>query len=240
MKKKPGIIAASLLVLHLLFSFPAHAEESQVVVSATGVVFVKPDMADFTVEIKSDAKSADRAAADTAEKYQAVQSALRKAGVVSEDAVTAGFTVSPKWEWEPSASKNVLKGYSARHSIKVKVRSLGTIGHIIDAVVQAGSNEVQNITFSSSRYALLRQEALSLAVGNARREGETMARAAGGHLGQLIEVSTDQPSYRERPYMEAVAMRVAPAPVTTELAPADQEISVTINSRWRFIASPGR
>ncbi|WP_232209726.1 hypothetical protein [Chlorobium ferrooxidans] len=56
----------------------------------------------------------------------------------------------------------------------------------------------------------------------------------------MIEVSTGQPAYKERPYMEAVAMRAAPAPASTELAPADQEISVTINSRWRFITAPVR
>lgn len=240
MKKRLSIVAASLLVLHSVFPFSAHAEESQVVVSASGVISVKPDMAEFIAEIKSDAKSADMAAADTAEKYQAVQNALRRAGVASEDAVTAGFTVSPKWEWEPSTSKNILKGYTARHSIKVRVRALGSIGRVIDAVVQAGASEVQNIMFSSSRYDALRQEALASAVGNARREGEIMARAAGGRLGQLIEVSLGQPSYKERPYMEAVAMRAAPAPASTELAPADQEISVTINSRWRFITAPVR
>ncbi|NTW70252.1 MAG: SIMPL domain-containing protein [Chlorobiaceae bacterium] len=240
MKKKLSIVAAILLVLQSVFSFSAQAEESQVVVSASGVVSVKPDVADFIVEIKSDAKSADKAAADTAEKYQAVQSALRQAGVASGDAVTAGFTVSPKWEWQQSTAKNVLNGYSARHSIKVKVRSLGSIGKVIDAVVQSGGDEVQNIAFSSSRYDSLRHEALSIAVGNARRDGEIMARAAGGRLGQLIEVSVGQPSYRERPYMEAVAMKAAPSPASTELAPADQEISVTINSRWRFIPAPAK
>ena len=219
-------------------SLTAHADEPQVVVSAAGKVSVKPDMAEFGVVVKSDAKSADKAAAETAEKYRHVQGALRTAGIPLEDAPTASYTVSPDWEWDPSLGKSLLKGYSARHVIMVKVRTLALIGRAIDAVVQAGADEVQSISFSSSRYDVLRQQALAAAVGNARRDAATMAQAAGGHLGQLIEVSVSQPVYSGRFSMDTMALKSAPSPAPTEIAPSDQDIVVTVNSRWRFIASP--
>jgi uncharacterized protein YggE len=220
------------------FSVTTCAEESQVAVSAAGTVSVKPDMAEFGVVVKSDAKTADKAAAETAEKYRKVQSALRTAGIPLEDAPSASYTVSPLWEWDQVIGKSLLKGYSARHTIMVKVRNLAIIGRAIDAAVQAGANEVQNIMFSSSSYEGLRQQALAAAVSNARRDAAIMARAAGGRLGQLIEVSVSQPVYGVRPVMEAMAMKAAPAPAPTEIAPSEQDIVVTINSRWRFIASP--
>ncbi len=220
-------------------SLTARAEESQVVVSASGTVSVKPDMAQFGVVVKSDAKSADKAAADTAEKYRRVQGALRTAGIPFDDAPTASYTVSPRWEWDQSLGKSLLKGYSALHTIMVKVRNLSIVGRAIDAVVQAGADEVQSISFSSSSYEALRQQALAVAVGNARRDAAIMAEAAGGHLGQLIEVSVSQPQYVGRPAMDMMVMRAAPAaPAPTEIAPSEQEIVVTVNSRWHFLASP--
>jgi uncharacterized protein len=219
-------------------SLTARAEERQVVVSAAGTVSVKPDMAEFGVVVKSDAKTADKAAAETAGKYRHVQSALRTAGIPLEDAPTASYTVSPLWEWDQVLGKSLLKGYSARHTIMVKVRNLGTVGRVIDAAVQAGADEVQNIMFSSSVYEGLRQQALAAAVSNARRDAAIMASAAGGHLGQLIEVSVSQPVFGGRPVMEAMAMKAAPAPAPTEIAPSEQDIIVTVNTRWRFIASP--
>jgi hypothetical protein len=217
----------------------ACAEESQVHVSAAGTVSVKPDMAEFGVVVKSDAKSADKAAAETAEKYRHVQAALRAAAIPLDDAPTASYTVSPRWEWDQSLGKSLLKGYSARHTIMVKVRTLSLIGRAIDAAVQAGADEVQSIAFSSSSYEVLRQQALAAAVGNARRDGEIMARAAGGRLGQLIEVSVSQPIYGGRPVMEMMALKSASAaPAPTEIAPSEQDIVVTVNSRWRFLASP--
>jgi uncharacterized protein len=242
MKTRPLFFCIVLFALITGLSLHAQAEESQVVVSAAGTVSVKPDMAEFGVVVKSDAKNADKAAAETAEKYRAVQGALRSAGIPVEDAPTASYTVSPRWEWDQSQGKSVLNGYSGRHSIIVKVRNLASIGRAIDAVVQAGADEVQNISFSSSRYEQLRQQALAAAVDNARRDAEIMAKAAGGRLGQLIEVSVSQPSYKERPYMDAMAMRAAPAaaPPPTEVAPSEQDITVSVSSRWRFIGYPVR
>jgi uncharacterized protein len=240
MKKRVIFFSTCLIVVLFGWSLQARAEESQVVVTSSGTVSVKLDMAEFGVVVKSDAKNADKAAAETAVKYRTVQNALRNVGIPPEDASTTGYTISPNWEWEQSTGKNVLKGYSARHAMIVKVHSLGTIGRVIDAVAAAGADEVQNIKFLSSRYDALRQQALAAAVGNARRDGEVMARAAGGRLGQLIEVSFSQPSYQERPYMEAMAVKMSPSPASTEIAPADQDISVNINSRWRFISSPAR
>ncbi len=240
MRKIFFVVPLWLMVVCSALSPAMHAEESQVVVSATGRVSIKPDMAKFGVVAKSDAKTADKAAAEAAEKYRAVQNALRTAGITLEDAPTESYNVAPWWEWDPAQGKSVLKGYTARHTIMVRVRKLENIGRAIDAVVQVGADEVQSISFSSSHYDALRQEALALAVENARKDAGIMAKAAGGRVGQLIEVSVSQPLYRDHPQIEAMAMRAAPSPVPTEIAPADQDVVVTINSKWRFIPSGSR
>jgi len=235
MKKILLVVAFWLFIVCSALSPVIYAGESQVVVSATGRVSIKPDMAKFGVVVKSDARTADQAAAEAAEKYRTVQNSLRTAGITLEDAPTESYTVAPRWEWDPVLGKSVLKGYSARHTIMVRVRNLEKTGRAIDAVVQAGADEVQSISFSSSHYDALRQEALALAVENARRDAAIMSKAAGGRIGQLIEVSVSQPAYRDRPQIEAMAMRAAPSPVPTDIAPAEQDVVVTINSRWRFI-----
>ncbi len=217
------------------------AEENQIVVGASGKVSVKPDMAEFGALVKSEAKTADQAAARTAEKYRAVQQALRKAGIPAEDAPTASFTVSPQWEWDQSQGKNVMNGYSGRHLITVKVRNLSLTGKAVDAAVQAGADEVQQITFRSSRYDALRRQALASAVANAREDAEIMAKAAGGRLGGVIELSVGQPIYRPSPAMDVMAMKAAaPEAAPTEIAPSDEDIVVNVNSRWRFLGASAR
>ena len=239
--KKRLIVTALCCCATVGFSSVGNADESQVIVSASGKVTIKPDMAEFGVVINSDAKNADKAAANTAERYRAVQSALRAAGIPLDDAPTTTYTVSPRWEWNQALGKNELKGYTARHALKVKVRVLNNTGRAIDAVVQAGADEVQSISFVASSYDALRQQALAEAVGNARHDAEVMAKAAGGHLGKLMEVSVnEQPQYNSRPALDGMMLRAAPMQAATELAPAEQEISVTVHSRWEFLGTSVR
>ncbi|NTV98217.1 MAG: SIMPL domain-containing protein [Chlorobiaceae bacterium] len=237
-KRSRILFGALLLALTTGFSLRAYAEEPQLVVSSTGTVSVRPDMAEFGVVVKSEAKTAEKASAETAAKYRSVQDALRSAGIPLDDAPSSSYTVSPRWEWDQSAGRSVLAGYTARHVIMVKVRRLDGIGKAIDAAVQSGADEVQSVTFSSSRYEMLREQALAAAMENARKDAGIMAKSAGGRLGQLLEAGESQPPPRERPQMEFMAMKAAPAPASTEIAPSDQDISVSVTTRWRFIGTP--
>ena len=224
------------------FSTALYGEEPRIVVSAMGKVSAKPDMAEFGVLVKSVAKNADQAAVRTAEKYRALQQALRAAGIPAEDAPTAGYTVSPQWEWVQSEGRSVLKGYAAQHLVMVKVRNLAFTGKAVDAAVQAGADEVHQITFSSSRYEELRRQALAAAVSNARGDAEIMAKAAGGRLGGVVELTVGQPLYRPVPSMDMMTMNAAApeAAPPTEIAPAEQDIVVSVSSKWKFLGTPAR
>lgn len=233
-------VAVWFFVALSVVSLQAQADENQIAVSATGKVSVKPDMAEFGVRVRSVAKTAEQAAASTAEKYQAVQQALRRAGIAADDAPTADYSVSQQWEWDQAQGKNISRGYAAQHLIMVRVRTLSMTGKAVDAAVQAGADEVQQITFSSSRYDDLRRQALAQAVGNARADAEIMARAAGGRLGGVIELNVTQPVFSAH-YMDTRVMKAAaPEAAPTEIAPSEQDIVVTVSSRWRFLGSSSK
>ena len=80
MKKILLVVAFWLFIVCSALSPVIYAGESQVVVSATGRVSIKPDMAKFGVVVKSDARTADQAAAEAAEqaKVAAKESAIAK------------------------------------------------------------------------------------------------------------------------------------------------------------------
>ena len=220
-----------------LFMPVLHAEEQGISVTASGAVKVRPDMAVFRAVVQSSDKDARKASAKTAEIWSMLQKGLRSAGIPVDDSPSAGYTVYPEWVWDQSSGKNVLKGYVARHVVRVTVRDLRVIGAAIDAAVQAGVGNVEEIQFSSSRQEALRREALDLAVRKARMDGEVMANAAGGKLGSLMDLTADQQNL-SRPSQDIMMLKAAPmAAPATEIAPAEEEISVTVRSRWRFIGA---
>ena len=227
-----------ILIFTLFFfsSLPVlHAAENGISVTASGTVQVRPDMAVFRAVIMSTDSDAKKAASRTAELWSRVQKALRAAGIPVEDSPSAGYTVNPEWVWDSASNRNVLKGYTARHDVMVTVHDLKLTGAAIDAVVRAGAGTVEGIRFSSSQAESLRRAALNIAVRNARKDAEVIAIAAGGRIGALQElVYALQPVGRQFSPAPMI-MKAAAENQATEISPAEEEITETVQSRWSFI-----
>jgi uncharacterized protein YggE len=110
---------------------------------------------------------------------------------------------------------------------------LEDVARIIDAALAKGANEISSLQFYSSKADSLRRAAMVLAVANARADAETLAKAAGGTLGPLLELST---SYSVRPLQEVM---MAPAPMAaraaTPIEPGQQSVSASVSARWSFV-----
>jgi uncharacterized protein YggE len=230
--------ASSLILLYaalFLFMPVARAADGGISVTATGTVRAMPDSAVFDVVVGVSDRDAAKAASKSAERVALLQQALRVSGIPPADVVTAGYSVTPERVWD--SGRNELRGYVAQHVVRVTVRELRKAGAAIDAAVGSRAGEVGPVRFVVSRYELLRRDALGLAVRNAKTDAEVMARAAGGRLGTLLELGTER---SERPVDDAVFMKAAPAAAATDIAPGEQEVVVTVHSRWRFAQPSSR
>lgn len=220
------------------FNPALHAAEEGISVTVTGQVPVRPDIAVFDVTVRSVDRQASKAASRTAETWMALQKALRSAGVPIEDSPSADYSVQPQWEWVQSSGKNVLTGYAARHVVRVTVRDIRRIGTVVDAALGAGAGDVGEIRFVPSKPEELRRMALDQAVRKAREAAAVMAKAAGGTLGALIELTSDLQQDRPFPVRRVTPMKAAQEAVPTEITPGEEEVSVTVHSRWRFVGRP--
>jgi uncharacterized protein YggE len=235
------MLSVLVLLCGAIFASPLQAGEPGISVAASSSVQYYPDTAEFTTAVETVDKDAAKAAAKVAMLWNTLQQALRKAGISSSDASSAGYTVSPEWEWNRSNGNRVFKGYKARHVVRVIVRDLRTLGGAIDAVVGAGAGNVDGLRYFSSQYDNFRMQALENAVKSAKRDAELMARSAGGRLGSLLELEygQTQPDY---PVMRAVmadGLQAEGAP-PTEVQPAEQKLTVSVSSRWAFVSGSGK
>ncbi len=227
------------LVLALLVSL-AHASgaqrtasalspEPQILVSASGEVRVQPDRATIMFAVETRGPTAATASAENAKRQKSVTDALRAKLGAHDQLFTAGYSVSTDDRYDSGQRKVV--GYVARNSVVLETRSMENVGSFIDAALSNGSNVISGLRFWSSAMDLARREALTAAVARARADGEAMARAAGGSLGQLLElqsVASGMPIV-----MEAMAMRSA-AP-ETPISPSEQTVTASITARWSFV-----
>ena len=204
----------------------------QISTSANGEARVQPDRATIYFAVETRAQTAAKAGADNAKRQKAVIDTLRKLGLVEGQVSTTGYSVAPEMRYDGKQPQVV--GYVARNVVQADVRRIEQVGPLIDAALGAGANVVNSLRFYSSRADDGRKEALANAVAKARSDAEAMAKAAGGSLGALIELSTSgvaRPMGEEFAMARMASQDAAPTPIE----PGEQTISVFVSARWAFV-----
>lgn len=204
------------------------AESSQIVVTGTGSVAVDPDRARVLFSIESRAANPAEAADSTARIQAATVEALRGAGVEAGGVTSVGYSVSPDWRHDEHGNRE-LAGYVATSSVLLQTSSLDRVGGLIDVALSAGVTGVRSVMFEASDVDAARRQALAAATEQARLDAEAIARAAGGRLGRLVEITLDKPEAEP-----GVVVRRYYTPPSTQLEPGQQFVTATIIAAWRF------
>jgi len=199
----------------------------EIAVTATGTVDLSPDYAILHVGLVTRDAQAGRAGEQNARMTTAVRAALRQLLRVPDDSLpSVGYSVVTDYDRDHRPA-----GYAARNVIEARVHDLTQVGPAVDAALAAGATQIAGIQFESTKRASARLEALARSVETARREAEAMARAAGGRLGPLIEMSSTGPAFPIRAARSTMAM----AAVETPIVPPELTVEATVTARWVFI-----
>ena len=210
----------------------------QIVVSATGEVRVTPDRATINIGVESRAATAAAAAAQNSQKQRAVIEAIKARGVPAEQISTSNFSVIPetRYDREGQAAPRVLS-YRVVNSVMVELKRVDQVGPVLDAALAAGANQINSMAFGVQNADSARRAALAAAVTKARLDAETIARAAGGTLGTLLEV-TAMDFGTPRPMYMRSEMAAQAADKSVPVEPGQELITAGVNARWQFL--PGR
>lgn len=206
----------------------------QIIAAAHGEVRVAPDRATIQISVQTRAATAAAAASENATKQKAVFDALRTLGLEADQLSTVNYNVYPEQRYEPNREPVVI-GYNVTNTLLVDVKKLSQVGPVIDAALSKGANMITSLQFYASNTDEARRTAIASAVQKARLDAEAAARAAGGSLGGLLEVSIG--AYYApplRPLAMARGQAVEAAAQPTPINPGEQTLSVDVTTRWRF------
>jgi uncharacterized protein YggE len=231
-----AVVSATVPIATLAAQEPPRSTTPQIVTTGQGEVRVNPDRATVSVGVQSRAATAAGAAAENSRKQRAVIDAIRAKGIPAEQIATSQFNVIPetRYDREGQAVPRTLS-YLVSNVITVELRRMDQVGPVIDAALGAGSNQINSLNFGLANADSARRAALAIAVGNARADAEAMARAAGGSLGSLIELSSasyDFPPPRPMDMRASVSLgEVANVPIE----PGQEAVRATVTARWQFV-----
>jgi uncharacterized protein YggE len=196
-----------------------------IVVSGQGEVTGVPNQAELSAGVTTNAATADTALADNARRMTAVFAALKRLGVPDKAIGTSNFSVAPQYPpYNQNNGPQRIVGYQVSNQVDVTIDDTRNLGPALDALVAAGANQINSISFSIRDADALLTAARTAAVGDAMRRAQTYAKAAGVTLGTVISIQESGGNEGPRPMLRAMA--VAAAPVTPTAA---GEQSVTAN-----------
>ncbi len=149
--------------------------------SATGEVKLAPDMATLTFGVVTEAASAAEAMQLNARRMTEVSAALRRAGIAERDIQTAGLNLSAQYDYVQNEAPR-LRGYLASNRVTVIVRDLARTGQVADAVVAAGVNQIDGVSFGLQDPSAAEDQARRLAVRALQAKAALYAEALGVRL----------------------------------------------------------
>ncbi len=221
-----------------------HAQDSraplelvpQIAVTGRGEVKVSPDRATIQISVQTRASTAAAAAAENANKQQAVLAALRALGLGNDQLSTINYNVYPEQRYE-QGKEPVIVAYNVTNTILAEVRKLTQVGPVIDAALSHGANMITSLQFYASNTEAARRTAIATAIEKARADAEAAARAARGTLGTLLEINIG--AYSPPPPRPMMVMaRKDAAQAETPINAGEETLAVEVSTRWRFL--PGQ
>ncbi|WP_265500008.1 SIMPL domain-containing protein [Paracoccus beibuensis] len=204
------------------------AGPSRLTVSGEGQSRVAPDMATVQLGVTTQADSAAEAMRLNSDQQAAVIEALRGAGIDETQIQTSGLTLNPMMNYPENQAPEVT-GYQASNIVSVRVTDLARTGEVLDAIVAAGANEINGITFSREDGAEALDQARRDAVADARRKAEVLAEASGTTLGPIIalrDVATGGGGPRPMMRMDAAMAESVP------VQPGEVEMSAQVEIEY--------
>ena len=229
----PQAVAAQQPGAHAMHA--THAIEGTLLtISAEGAVEAAPDMATVSLGVTTEGASAAAALAANAQRMNALNAALRRAGVAERDIQTSNVSVNPQYAYEEGESPRVTS-YQANNTVNAKVRNLDALGRIIDGAVSAGGNTVNGVSFSHQDPDAQLDAARRDAAAAARRRADLYAQAFGLSVHRVIAINEGggySPPIPMPFAMEArMAADAAPTPVSPGEVRTTANVSVTYELR---------
>ena len=205
----------------------------QITTRGTGQMTLAPDHAQLQLGVEVIDSTASRAASRHADVLRAVIDTLLDMGFARESLPTVGYRVVPHYEFTRDGRHQA--GYEAGTTIRLTIWELARIGEIIEAALGAGVTTIRFVRFHSSAVGAARDSAAAMAVGEARHDAEVLARAAGGTLGRLRELTMEAGSLPLTVRARAREQAAFDSQRAVVITPQDVVVRVSVVGRWEFL-----
>ncbi|MDP3697815.1 MAG: SIMPL domain-containing protein [Candidatus Taylorbacteria bacterium] len=170
--------------------------------SGEGKVFAQPDIAAISFSILTEAKTSKAAQDDNSNKSKKVVDFLKSQGIEDKDIKTTGYNVYPQYSYQRPCppmldesgitypciqdDQQKISGYQVSQSFEVKIRDLDKVSAILDGLVTAGANQVNQLGFKIDDEEKIKEQAREMAIKDAKEKAAKLRKQLGIRLGKIV------------------------------------------------------
>lgn len=202
-----------------------------ITVTGEGKVFAPSDEATISFGVRTVRSTASRAMGDNSIATNKTIDALRGQGLTDEEIKTGNISLFPQQDWREGRAPQIIS-YTAENRIIIKTKKLDKLGAIIDSATKSGATDVSELRFQLSEDNAAKQEALKIAVKNARKKAEALAKELGVNVGKPIVLSEGVQPVPVVPYRDELVMRAEFAndkAMSTPVMPQDIQVNAEVS-----------
>ncbi len=166
-----------------------------ITVVGRGSVRIEPDIARVSVGVETMAETIAEAVEENEAQMDSILAALEEAGIAEKDIQTMNYSIYLERYPEPmprsveGENEEPQPQYRVSNVVNVTVRDLDTVGDVLDAVIEAGANNIWGVSFGLDDREAAQADARADAIDDALARAEALAELNGVELGPVMSVS---------------------------------------------------
>jgi len=203
------------------------ADSTLLSVSAQAEAKRVPDVATISAGVVTQAADANAAMRANAVQMDKVMAAIKAAGIAERDIQTSGINLNPQYKYVENQEPTIT-GYQANNTVNLKVRDIGKLGKVLDALVASGANQVNGPSFEIDQPEEAYDEARRGALEKAQARAAMYAKTLGVRVRRIVSISEGAGFQPPRP-MPMMAMARGKAEMDTAVSPGETTLSANLD-----------
>ena len=234
-----SLFSASVAAIALVMAIPTMAAEVEIEAEGPVIelsiyesVTAEPDMATIGAGVSTEAPTAVAAMQANAREMSAVIEAIKAQGVAEEDIQTTGINLNARYEYDRTDRKQIFVGYQVSNRVSVKLREIGEVGGVLDAMVAAGATDLNGPRFSIDDDEAAKDQARNRAIERGMARARAYAAMLGSDDVRVLEVSE---AIQGQSRYDGFATRAAADAMVAEASPVQPgRVSTGVSLTMKF------
>jgi len=197
------VLVGIFLLVEINYVSSAAATSNTVSFSGEGKISAAPNIAQISASIVTQSSNSKTAQDQNSQKSKSVTDFLKKQGVDEKDIKTSGYNIYPQYNY--TGGQQNITGYQVTQGYDIKVRDLTKISTILDGLVSAGANQVNNLGLQIENSDELMAQAREKAIEAAKKKANELKDQVGIKLGRIVNFAENSGGYPVPMYSYAKA-----------------------------------